>query len=83
MWEQTFIDEEKAWDDDNGAWDEYLATKQKKKEEILSWEDQIGYPKGVYDSFAEMIYGEYGEDSEQAVDLDKSFRNAVELNKKQ
>ncbi len=41
-----------------------------------SWEDLIGYPKGVYDSFAEMIYGEYGEDSEQANDLNRAFREA-------
>ena len=52
-----------------------------KKEEILSWEDLIGYPTGIYNSYKEMIYDEYGEHSEQAVDLDKSFRNAVELNK--
>ena len=33
MWEKTFDDEEPcaSGDDDNGAWDEYLATKQKKQ----------------------------------------------------
>lgn len=46
------------------------------KKEEPSWEDLIGYPKGVYDSFAEMIYGEYGEDSEQANDLNRAFREA-------
>ena len=59
-----------------------LIIKPKKKEEILSWEDLIGYPTGIYNSYKEMIYSEYGEHSEQALDLDKSFRNAVELNKK-
>jgi hypothetical protein len=53
----------------------------KKEEEILSWEDLIGYPTGIYNSYKEMIYAEFGDHSEQAVDLDKSFRNAVELNK--
>tara|TARA_R110001632_G_C11110255_1_gene392297 strand:- start:15 stop:476 length:462 start_codon:yes stop_codon:yes gene_type:complete len=41
-----------------------------------TWEDLIGYPKGVYGSFKEMIYEEYGEDSEQANDLNRTFREA-------
>jgi len=46
------------------------------EDEEPTWEDLIGYPKGIYDSFAEMIYGEYGEDSEQAHDLNRTFREA-------
>ena len=41
-----------------------------------TWEELIGYPKGVYGSFKEMIYEEYGEDSEQANDLNRTFREA-------
>jgi len=46
------------------------------EDEEPTWEDLIGYPKGIYDSFPEMIYGEYGEDSEQAYDLNRTFREA-------
>ena len=46
-----------------------------------TWEEQIGFPTGIYNSYKEMVYAEYGEQSEQALDLEKSFREAVELNK--
>jgi hypothetical protein len=62
-----------------------LIIKPKKKKLIIkkcpTWEDQIGFPTGIYNSYKEMIYAEYGDHSEQAVDLEKSFREAVELNK--
>ena len=54
----------------------------KEEEEILSWEDQIGFPTGIYNSFKEMINGEFGDDSDEVpYDYDKMFREAVELNK--
>jgi len=63
---------------------EKIVEKPKKKKLIIkrpTWEDQIGFPTGVYNSYKEMISAEYGEHSEQALDLEKSFREAVELNK--
>ena len=51
-------------------------------EDVVKCSNQIGFPTGIYNSYKEMIYTEYGEHSEQALDLDKSFREAVELNKK-
>jgi hypothetical protein len=31
-----------------------------------TWEDRVGFPKGIYDSFEDMIVGEYGDESSQA-----------------
>ena len=46
------------------------------------WCIKVGYPKGVYETFKDMIIGEYGDESEQAKDLDKTFRKAVLANEK-
>lgn len=50
---------------------DYTELKKKMCKEIreygkITWEDKVGYPKGLYDSFEEMIVGEFGDESEQA-----------------
>tara|TARA_B110001450_G_scaffold212869_1_gene205028 strand:- start:30 stop:542 length:513 start_codon:yes stop_codon:yes gene_type:complete len=51
---------------------------EEEEEDRPTWEDLVGYSTGIYNSYKEMIYAEYGEHSEQALDLEKSFREAVE-----
>jgi len=63
--------------DSNYCWDcDMDSIDERREDEEPTWEDLIGYPRGIYDSFEEMIYGEYGEDSEQANDLNRTFREA-------
>tara|TARA_R110001599_G_scaffold266376_1_gene467095 strand:+ start:834 stop:1304 length:471 start_codon:yes stop_codon:yes gene_type:complete len=66
-------------DEDKEEWLD-MVVKANKMLDAKSWEDIVGYPKGVYGSYKEMIYGEYGEDSEQARDISKSFREASKAN---
>jgi len=47
-----------------------------------TWEILVGYPVGVYNSFEEMVDAEYGSQSEQAKNYDKTFREAVLNNAK-
>ena len=43
-----------------------------------TWEDLVGYPKGIFGSFEEMINEEYGDDSDEVpYDYEKMFREAV------
>ena len=45
------------------------------------WCSKVGYT-GYYETFEDMIIGEYGDESEQARDLDKTYREAVLANEK-
>jgi len=44
------------------------------------WCIKVGYPEGIYETFKDMIIEEYGDESEQAKDLDKTYREAVLAN---